>query len=469
VIVDGRELAEARKPLRAHEDIAGDIRRGDDHLVMPYFLTRLPAVLLQQVSLDLESSDTLCGEVEKSKPYKTPAKGGAVTPKRPAPVPSAARVQLTPIEILQTLGLAMLPSRHTQRHLASWQWSLIRYGYLIDRLSKPGERLVTNSLVGDYRHHHMTALSEAFGVGCALSYAQRWLKTQVPPDAVLRVPIDFDYLVGPRPVPLPGRVKVAPLGKANRRPDCLLVAHHPSRGLRLLVVECKGTSSGRARAVGQLGSAMHQLEGIVFTHSGQPPVSIERHAYAAWVSKRGSAVELYGVDPPEPGEQWVRPEVPDRDKLHRLDSDEHGRVVFTSPAALGGRALRFIEDRMIAWAGAGDGLEEADIKSLRHEESAFGDLVGANSSLTFPDGDMVEVFTGGIVKALNAVLDPDRDRAAATRAEIAQAIRAAESQRLNDNEDPEQVASAINEDGLALRIRVLKGQATRRQGPAARS
>ncbi len=55
------------------------------------------------------------------------------------------------------------------------------------------------------------------------------------------------------------------------------------------------------------------------------------------------------------------------------------------------------------------------------------------------------------------------------RAEIAQAIRAAESQRLNDNEDPEQVASAINDDGLVLRIRVLKSQAPRWQGPAALS
>ncbi len=366
---------------------------------MPYFLTLLPATLLQQVSLEPESSHTLCREVEESKPYKkTPAKGSAPTPKRPTPVPSAARVELRPIEILQTLGLAMLPPRHVQRHLASWQWSLIRYGYLVDRLSKPGGRLVTNSLVGDYRHHHMTALSEAFGVGCALSYAQRWLRTQVPPGTTLRLPIDFDYLVGPRPVPLPGHVKAAPVSKANRRPDCLLVADHPSRGLRLLVVECKGTSSGRARAVGQLGSAMHQLEGIVFTHPGQPPVSIERHAYAAWVSKRGSAVELYGVDPPESGEPWVRPDLPERDKLYRLDKDEHGRVVFASPAALGGRALRFIADRMIAWAGAGDGVEEADIKSLRHEESAFGDLVGANSSLSFPDGDMVEVFTGGLVQ-----------------------------------------------------------------------
>jgi hypothetical protein len=439
---------------------------------MPLLLVELPAMLEQDVSLQVESDVPLCTKVEASKSYRQkPKKGKAPKPKKPVPVEPGVSVQLKPIEILKTLGLAMLPPRHVRQHLASWHWALVRYGYLIEPASKANSPLRTNELMGDYRYHHMTALSEAFGVACALSCAQGWLASGVPSSGFVHLPIDFDYLIGPGSTPLPGRtapVKARMTANAKRRPDYLIVAEDGSRGVTLLIVECKGTSKGPATAIEQLGSAMHQLEGVAFMPSPKPNVSIARHAYAALVSKRGAAVRLYGVDPPEhDGQAWVRPVLPSRQSMQSLsDMDIAGRLLLPSPAELAGRALRRVEDRVVAWAGAGDDAQDSDIQSLDREESRFGDVVGATSSLTLPDGDAVEVFTGALLDAVKAATDSDDQRALAERTRIGHAVKDADDRRLGADENREQAASHIDEDGLVLRIKVTKGRPGRSELPS---
>jgi hypothetical protein len=435
---------------------------------MPILIAHLPSTLERPVLLVPKSDSTICSDIKKSASYKKkPANAGAPKAKKPQPIQPLKTATLRPIDILQTLGLAMLPPQHVQQNLASWHWTLIRYAYLIEPPSTQKVRpLRTNALVGDYRHHHMTALSEAFGVGCALSCAQDWLNSEIPGSAVVRPAIDFDYLLGPGAKPLPRAaaatlVKMAP--NATRQPDYLVLAEDENKTVRLLVVECKGNSQSKATAIDQLGSAMHQLASIEFANASQVRVPVPLHSYAAHVSKTGAAINIYGVDPPEDeGNPWVRPVIPARREMSDLrESDENGKLLLPSVEEISGRVLRRLEDKAVAWAGAGDSVEDVDIKSLSHQESEFGDIAGATSSLELPDGGTIGIFTGALVETLRAAKDVDPENAHARRTEIRHTLRnddteprRARSVTIGTNQDPERVASVIDDDGLVLRIEV---------------
>lgn len=432
---------------------------------MPTLIAQLPAGLNQLISLVPESTPTTANDVKGSASYNKPAATtGAPKPKQPTaltPLPTAA---LRPIDLLQTLGLAMLPPRHVQQHIASWHWTLVRYGYLIAR-SLPGAPLETATFVGDYRFHHMTALSEAFGVGCALSYAREWLQTLLAgTDATIYNPIDFDYLLGVGALPLPGpavglKPKKAP--NATRQPDYLIVAEDGGQ-LRLLIVECKGTSGTRAKAIDQLGSAMHQLEGIIFAGSAQGQVAIDRHAYAARISPGGDVVKLYGVDPLEEGNHWLRPTIRAREDPRPLATRyEEGRLLLPSPEEVGGQFLRRLQDRTVAWAGGGDYAEDLDVQHAERQESEFGDVIGVTSSFRLPTGQAVEVFSGALVDVLQAAQDPDpvqaleRTRTVRRRLEVITPGGAdVDATRLRSDEDQQRVASVLSDDGLALRVEI---------------
>lgn len=435
---------------------------------MPTLVAQLPSTLEHLVSLAPKSSAKICTDIKKSATFKKkPSKGGGPTPKKPKVIKPIQPAIVRPIDVLKTLGLAMLPPRHVQQNLASWHWTLIRYAYLIKPQStKQVKPLATNRLVGDYRYHHMTALSEAFGVGCALSYAQDWLSAQISPSVVVYPPIDFDYLLGPGAASLPGpsaALSVQAVSNATRQPDYVVAAEDDDGKVRLLVVECKGNSQGRTTAIRQLGSAMHQLASVEFAEGASGPVSVPRHAYAAFVSKSGSSIDIYGVDPPGgKGSPWVKPVIPSRKAMEDLrGSDESDTLLLPSVAEVSGRVIRRVEDRVVAWAGAGDGAEGVDINRLRHKESEFGDIAGATSSIELPDGHTVEIFTGALVETLKAVGNGDAHRPYARRLEIRRTLRGDEpesprqmSVAFDAHEDPERTASVIDDVGLVLHIKV---------------
>jgi hypothetical protein len=444
---------------------------------VPVLVSQLPGALNQDVSLAAISSSTICSEVSASPDFtKTPSSGLAPSPKTPtvlAPVPT---LYTEPIDLLRILGLAMLPLRHVQQNLASWHWTLIRYGYLI--ASAPGAPLATNGLVGDYKHHHMTALSEAFGVGCALTYARSWLESQVPRTAIVHDPVDFDYLIAPGTPPPPGLPQAAMPQAAphsTRRPDYLMVAEQPDRTIRLLVVECKGNSgASRSRSIRQLGSAMHQLEGITFSAPAGGAVAVDRHAYATRVTKSGGAVELLAVDPPAKGDRWTRMDASPSEDEFTAARDEEGILSLPTPDRVGRRYVDRLSSRALSWSGADEAVSRGDVDRLQHRESDHGDVAGATSSLRLPDGQRIEVFTGALVETLRAARDTDPERARQLRVEVYDKLareRAgsdvpadaadthidswrAPAVPLRAADDPERVASAVSDDGVALQIEV---------------
>lgn len=437
-------------------------------------VAQLPSVLNMVVSLAVESTPTLCDAVKGSAAFnKTPTNapsGGAASPRKdPTPLSPAAPVALAPIDLLRTLGLAMLPPKHVEQHLASWHWTLLRYAYLIDGGQLPGAPLGLGQLAGDYRHHHMTALSEAVGVGSTLSYAQEWLQREAP-DAVVHPPIDFDYLLDAETPALPAAAfvvtpKLAPY--ASRRPDYLIVAERPSGDVRLLVVECKGNSGERRDSVRQLGSAMHQLAGISFV--GAPHNAVDRHAYAARFSKAGGPLEILAIDPPERGERWVRPQRIGREttQLDVIGWPTEG-LALPSRERVGGVALRRASDRALAWAGLSGPVPADVLQRLPRRPSDYGDLIGAASSFQLPAGPTVEVFTGALDEVLAAGADFNDDRAQTAREAVRQAFsrspqvddsmlqRERRGRPLSSDDDPERVASTLTSDGLALRIAVTQ-------------
>ena len=430
---------------------------------MSTLIARLPQVLNQQVTLDVESTDSLCREIANSSTFRTNT-GGAPVPKTPAVIPDTSTANLRPIDFLQTIGLAMLPPRHVKENLASWHWTLIRYGYLIEAATHASPTpLATNSLAGDYKHHHMTALSEAIGVGCALTYAKSWLGNQVSAADEIHAPIDFDYLIGPDANPAPGAhgfthtlapEPVAVRG-ATRRPDYLIAAEQPSGMMRLMIVECKGNSGGRSRAIGQLGSAMHQLAAIEFHAPGTAPTAVDRHAYATYMSKTGASVRVFGVDPPEKGKSWVEPRSAKRSDLKPFERESDGSLRLPSPEEVAGRALLKISERSLAWAGADESIDE-DLRTTI--ESDAGDLTGTRSTLELPGGQTVRVFTGALKSVVRDAREVVRDGTTRHRHDrpnrrTSSALPSSWSPIRRDD-DTERIASALSEDGLALEIEV---------------
>lgn len=348
----------------------------------------------------------------------------------------------------------MLPPRHIAQHLVGWQWTLYRYGCLI--AARPqGSPLGLNDLVCDYRYHHMTALSEAFGVGCGLSYALRWLQF-VAPAARIQPPVDVEFvldtgqiLVGGIPVPF------QPAPNATRRPDYLIAAQQPTGRIRLLVVECKGNSDGRQSVVDQMCTAMFQLEGITFQLSS---VGVQRHAYAARVPRVGGSLVVYAVDPSDEGTDWTPLPVVRDDSHGSIGRWENGRLLLPTPEAVAARLLREVDNRTLEWAGLPATTTLELIERVPRRESQLGDLVGATSSFHAPDGHTVEVFTGALIDALRATQTSPHE-ASERRAALTTRVRSAqvESRRraaipFRADEDAEKIASVITDDGLALAI-----------------
>src|SRR3954451_25357371 len=89
--------------------------------------------------------------------------------------------------------------------------------------------------------------------------------------------------------------------------------------------------------------------------SGKPvgAVGVDRHAYAARISKDGGEIDLLALDPEDEGRRWVRPEFRPKSRDEPFGERwETGEVSLPSPEVFTGRVVRRLDDRAVAWAGA---------------------------------------------------------------------------------------------------------------------
>jgi hypothetical protein len=267
--------------------------------------------------------------------------------------------------------------------------------------------------------------------------------------------------LGTAPIALPGgaaQMRVRPVPHATRRPDYVIVAES-GLGVRLMVVECKGASSNGEKSIDQLGGAMHQLAAIRFRPSrGTPRPKVVRHAYAALLARHGGPVELYGVDPEEPGEPWIEPARQRSDRPIATVTDD-GHVVVRDAAALASELLRCVRERAAAWAGVGADPESDDASPLQRRASRFGDLIGAESRFQLPAGRCVSIFTGALADALRVARSPadaEEPRMGFSQrlGEIDERLLETGVAPLAEADEREHSASVISDSGLVLEIRV---------------
>jgi hypothetical protein len=77
---------------------------------MPFLIGQLPATLNQTVELQPRSTSQLCSDVKVSAAFnKAPKNPSAPAPKDPVVLSPGPAVTLTAIDVLRTLGVAMLP------------------------------------------------------------------------------------------------------------------------------------------------------------------------------------------------------------------------------------------------------------------------------------------------------------------------------------------------------------------------
>jgi hypothetical protein len=176
------------------------------------------------------------------------------------------------------------------------------------------------------------------------------------------------------------------------------------------------------------------------------------------VSKTGGDIVIYGVDPPEEGEQWMPPrrehhaEVPAR-------RDIAGDLVVDDPPAMAGRTLARLEARSLAWAGFAAETEHRRVREAPSRPSPYGDVIGTTSTLKMPTGESVTVFTGGVRDMLTSAIAEDPEESAALSTEARRQLVRSErpaaartARRLDPNEDQERVASSVSDDGLVLEV-----------------
>jgi hypothetical protein len=170
----------------------------------------------------------------------------------------------------------------------------------------------------------------------------------------------------------------------------------------------------------------------------------------------------------------VTPEPP-ADEAPLADRDaKTGRVALPDVGMVSGRAIQRLAERALAWSGAVDPSVRIRRASLDSVDSDYGELLGTASSSRLPDGRRIEVFTGALPETLEAARRreleiPDELRRAVQRQMLAAgpgtssdgADQAAPPEHheattlpLRKADDPDHVASAIGDDGLALRIEI---------------
>jgi hypothetical protein len=204
---------------------------------------------------------------------------------------------------------------------------------------------------------------------------------------------------------------------------------------------------------------MHQLAAIRFRPSrGTPRPNVIRHAYATLLARHGGPVELYGVDPEEPGEPWIEPTRQSSDPPIATVMDD-GHLVVHDAAALASELLRCVRERAAAWAGGGADLQRDDASPLQRRESRFGYLIGAESTFQLPTGRRVSIFTGALADALRVAQSPEdaeepRMGFIQRLGEIDERLLETGVAPLVEADERERSVSVISDSGVVLELRV---------------
>jgi hypothetical protein len=247
-----------------------------------------PPGLFEPGQYALESSEALADQIQ--------AKLGKAVEADIQPVPEleglAARDAVPPLSLLLGLGrlTSALPGLHrvgaaglpglSALRTAS-RWAIIRYLWAFSD-QRPALRL--SDLTEEVRSHQRTLLSESFGIALAADLIERYVISN--PSRV----VDADA-VGYDPVL---RVDMAAL--PSHKPDYFWYREDGGRLSEVVVVEVKGTTSGRTRCVKQMARGVEQ----VLVPARIRGVKMRR--IVVGTELRGRKLRAYAVEVAEPEE-----------------------------------------------------------------------------------------------------------------------------------------------------------------------
>ncbi|TDC90376.1 hypothetical protein E1161_18850 [Saccharopolyspora aridisoli] len=216
---------------------------------------------------------------------------------RVIPVDLPSPFYTTPVEVLRQVGVATTFYGSSPFATVARHWAQLRY---CATLTKNRHGNISLSPLGnEVVHHHKVAQSEYLGIGFALVVAQEALRLQHPGWEFS--PVDADYALA-RGIPDVGTVTQAAGMKS--RPDYFLLGRriNGGGGLKVVVLECKGTHNPRKGALlDQLSKACNQVRSV----------EIEgRTLQSLMVASRfhPSGVTSHIIDPPGEIELWPDPE-----------------------------------------------------------------------------------------------------------------------------------------------------------------
>ncbi|NHD16038.1 MULTISPECIES: hypothetical protein [unclassified Actinopolyspora] len=199
-------------------------------------------------------------------------------------------LRTSPADVLLNIGVATAlfddsPFADLARH-----WAQMRYCGTL-RNNRAG-RLVLSEVGSRVVHHHKVAQSEYLGIGFSLVVVQEVLRRRYP--GWTFSPVDVDYALRD------GITDVGAVSQhADSRPDYFLVGRRTGGGggLKLVVLECKGTHQGLGHAVEQLAKACKQVASVEV--GGRNPDGM-----MVATMLQASGIESKVIDPPGDSDLW---------------------------------------------------------------------------------------------------------------------------------------------------------------------
>jgi hypothetical protein len=206
--------------------------------------------------------------------------------------------------------------------------------------------------------HQKTLLSDEFGVGFAALYMSAFERATNP----------VDVFIAKRS----GQVQIRGWSRRSL-PDYIFKG---PRKNQYYIVECKGTQSAKSAAINQLQRGSEQ----VVTVDIAPPARVTRLVIASWLQQ---GITIFVIDPDSRREPQT---------LSRWSTEEISRFAHA-------KQLSYVGDHKGAATLLKDMIEPTsdlvlDERRLGIRETDFGTFLGAEESITMPDGHLIRMFRG---------------------------------------------------------------------------
>ena len=254
--------------------------------------------LAQPWHVSVQSTTELAGSVakaaaadDKAKQEKNQTPLRRKPELRPVPVkPLGLALQLTPWDILHTLGRANVLARQGAGRGLAEHWASLKYCQALT--GNDGRYMALSAEGRNPRRHYAATQSSELGIGFALAAALRVLAAQYPEHSVSVIDAEIAMRAGWE---LTG--KEAGRSSAPRRPDFFLEVWKPGESSRIIPVTCKGTHGKAAQAHNQLATASAHVEGIHIGAYNETPALV----FGTTLPKKIENITVYLLQAPGDG------------------------------------------------------------------------------------------------------------------------------------------------------------------------